>query len=115
MHELYVTEQLVQIAVDAAKRDKMDRIDKINVVIGDLTGIIDDSVLFYFDILVKETLAAGAQLQIRRVPATWLCSLCDREYNQATSGLNCPICGRMGEYSGKGREFYVESIECEER
>ena len=115
MHELYVTEQIVQIAVDTAKLEKMERIDKITVVIGELTSIIDDSVLFYFDILVKDTPAKGAQLQIKRVTATWICSSCELEYEQAVNGLNCPKCGRLGEYTGKGREFYVESIECEER
>ena len=62
MHELSVTEGLIKIIVDEAEKRDIRKISRINLVIGDLASIVDDSVQFYYDILSKGTAAEGAVL-----------------------------------------------------
>ena len=48
MHELAVTQSILDIALRHAERVGAQRILSINLVIGELTGFVDDSIQFYF-------------------------------------------------------------------
>ena len=45
------------------------RIRRINLVIGEISGIVDASVQFYFDFISKDSPAEGATLVMERKPA----------------------------------------------
>ncbi len=114
MHELSVTESILDIAVRHAQRAGAQRILAINLVIGDLTGFVDDSIQFYFDFLSKDTLAQGARLAIERIEPRVRCSVCGAEYAPPDSRLwSCPECNALGGEVIAGREFAVTSIEVE--
>ena len=114
MHELSVTQSILDIAVKHAERAGAARILAINVVVGDLTGFVHDSIQFYFDFLSRGTLAAGATLNIERVPARARCRECGAEYHPPDTRLwSCPECGALGGEIVAGREFSVASLEVE--
>ena len=46
MHELAVTQSILEIALRHAERASARRILSINLVIGELTGFVDDSIQF---------------------------------------------------------------------
>jgi hydrogenase nickel incorporation protein HypA/HybF len=114
MHELPVTENLLKVVLEAAEKANAKRVTRINLVVGDLSSIVDDSVQFYFDFLSKDTLAEGAALAFTRLPAEVRCLDCGATSKFA--GEFVPTCSRCGgrrlEVSG-GREFLVDSIEVE--
>jgi hydrogenase nickel incorporation protein HypA/HybF len=115
VHELPVTQSLLTVVLDAAQQHGASRVRAIDLVVGDLASIVDDSVQFYFDLLSRDTPAAGATLNFRRVPAVVTCADCG---HSAQTSLPlpeaCPACGgRRLQVSG-GREFYVESIEVDD-
>jgi hydrogenase nickel incorporation protein HypA/HybF len=114
MHELAVTESIMDIAVRHAKQAGAQRILVINLVIGDLTGFVDDSIQFYFDFLSKDTIAQSARLNIERVAARVRCHVCGAEYAPPDSRLwTCPECNALGGDVIGGKEFSVASIEIE--
>lgn len=113
MHEFAVTEEIIKMADDEAKKSGAKRITKINLVIGDLSTFIDESVQMYFDILSKGTLAEGAELTFERVCAQFKCNECENVFNKPQKGFDCPKCGQIGSPTGVGNEFYIESIEVE--
>jgi hydrogenase nickel incorporation protein HypA/HybF len=114
MHELSVTQSILDIALRHAERANAHRILGINLVIGDLTGFVDNSIQFYFDFLSKETLAQGARLNFERIAPRARCHACGAEYAPPDSRLwTCPECEALGGEVIAGREFSVASIEVE--
>ena len=83
MHELAVTESILNIALDYAERSGATRVTDLHLVIGQLSSIIDDSVQFYWDIVSKETICEGAVLHFERIPAQMICLDCEHHMRLA--------------------------------
>lgn len=113
MHELAVTQNVLQIALEHAGRAGAKRVQRINLVIGALSGIVDDSIQFYFDFVSQGTPAEGAQLSFERVPARFRCRACGQEFEFQDDNWACPACQALGGEIIAGREFYMDSIEVE--
>ena len=113
MHELSITQNVLDIVTEHAERAGAQRILTINLVVGDLAGFVDDSIQFYFDMLSPDTLAAGAQLVIQRIPARVRCRGCSCEFEPKDLNWACPECLAIGGDILNGQEFHVESIEIE--
>jgi hydrogenase nickel incorporation protein HypA/HybF len=113
MHEYSVTEGLLKLVLKEAEKAGASKITEIKLVIGDLSTIIDESVQMYFDLMSEGTIAHGARLIFRRVPAQFSCRECGLEYIKPQKGYDCPSCSGLGMPTGVGREFYVESMDVE--
>ncbi len=112
MHELAVTQGILDVVLDAAQKANAARVCTIDLVIGDLTSIVDDSVQFYFDLLSRSTPAEGATLRFQREPAKAACLDCGHRFDaQPPLARFCPACGGVSLQVTGGREFRVESIE----
>jgi hydrogenase nickel incorporation protein HypA/HybF len=111
MHELSVTESILEISLRHAKHANANRITNLYLVIGQLASIVDDSVQFYWDIISKGTIADGATLHFRRIPATLLCTDCNQQYNPGEDGFSCPKCRGSHVKVIAGEEFFMEAID----
>lgn len=112
MHELAITEGVIKVAVGAAGGRRVRAID---LVIGALSSVVDDSVQFYFDFLSRETLAEGATLRFRRVAAVAHCLDCAITIEVVPPlPAGCPSCGSLRLRVSGGDQFQVESIEVDD-
>jgi len=110
MHELAITQSIIDMAVQESGGRK---IIGVNLVIGELSSVVEESVRFCFDVISRDTPAEGACLSVTRVPALVRCASCASEFGLERQGL-CPVCGTRGTEVIAGREFYLESIEVED-
>jgi hypothetical protein len=62
MHELGVTENIVNIALAKAGEAQASKVIRINLIIGEMSGFVPDCIQFYFDTLSKDTITQGAVL-----------------------------------------------------
>jgi len=113
MHELSVTESILEISLRHANKANAKRITNLYLVIGQLASIVDDSVQFYWDIVSEGTLADGALLHFRRVPATLSCLECNHQFNPGKDGFSCPFCKSERVKVISGEEFFMEAIDIE--
>ena len=114
MHELSVTESILKIALATADQVNARAITAIDLVIGDLTGLAAESVQFYFDILSRETLAAGALVRFRRDPALCTCLACGEQAEVRPPLVAvCTFCGSPRVQVSGGREFFIASVDVE--
>jgi hydrogenase nickel incorporation protein HypA/HybF len=113
MHELSVTEGILTLALEHAQKAGATKVTKINLVIGRLSSIVDDSVQFYWDTISENTICSGAQLVFNRVPAALKCMDCGTEYSIEKELTPCPQCHGYNTVIVSGEEFYLDSLEIE--
>ena len=113
MHELSVSENILDIAVRHAERVEAIKIKDLYLVIGDLSSIIDDSVQFYWDFITKNTIAEESTLHFKRIQTVLECKNCNKDYQPNGKDLLCPSCGGSQINIVSGNEFYLESINVE--
>jgi hydrogenase nickel incorporation protein HypA/HybF len=113
MHELSVTQSLLEIAVRHAQSAGAQRVTDLYLVIGQLSSIIDDSVSFYWDMVSQGTPAEGARLHFRRIPTQMRCQDCGASYAPSETELACPECRSLAVRVIAGEEFMLEAIDVE--
>jgi hydrogenase nickel incorporation protein HypA/HybF len=113
MHELPVTESILEISLRHASQASARRVTDIYLVIGDLASIVDDSVQFYWEIVAKGSLAENARLHFRRLPVEIECMECGQHSSPPLDELACQQCGSVVFKVVAGREFFVEAINIE--
>jgi hydrogenase nickel incorporation protein HypA/HybF len=111
MHELSITQSILEIALNKAQEAGASKVTRISVTLGELSGIADDCVRFYFDFLTKETIAAGASLDFEKVKTQLRCRRCEKDFVPEDSLWTCPQCHEQQIEIIAGRECYVNSIE----
>jgi hydrogenase nickel incorporation protein HypA/HybF len=113
MHELAVTESILNIAVRHATQANAVRVTALHLVIGQLSSIVDDSIQFYWDMISAGTICEGAQLTFERRPTVLKCLDCDQTYTLNGELVDCPNCHSAHIKVVAGEEFYLDSIEVE--
>jgi hydrogenase nickel incorporation protein HypA/HybF len=113
MHELAVTQGILDISLRHAEEANAKKITDINLVIGQFSSIVDDSVQFYWDIVAKDTIAEGAVLHFNRIPGEMTCQNCGHAFRPDTEAFLCPACSSLNVRITKGEEFRVDSIDVE--
>jgi hydrogenase nickel incorporation protein HypA/HybF len=113
MHELAVTENILEIASRHAREAQAQRVTDLYLVIGRLSSIVDDSVQFYWDMLSQGTLCEDSKLHFQRLPAQLICTMCQESYTLDSELTPCPRCGSVQVKVLSGDQFYLDSIEIE--
>ena len=113
MHELAITQSMFDLVLEQTEKADAKKVGKINLVIGEMTGVVGDCVQFYFDFISKGTLAEGAALSFRMIPTRAQCRSCNKLFELKEFDWTCPDCGSNSLQIVAGKELFVESIEVE--
>jgi hydrogenase nickel incorporation protein HypA/HybF len=111
MHEFWVTENILDIALKEAEKAQARKVTKINLVVGELTGFVPDCIQFYFDTMSKKTIAEKASLQFELAPAQLRCRDCSTVFEPKEGGWQCPQCHSQSVEITGGRNLYISSME----
>lgn len=111
MHEFAITRDMLDIVLEHAEKAGSKKINRINLVIGEMCGYVDECVQFYFDFLAEGTPAEKAVLSFRMVPMEARCRSCGRKFSPGELDWTCPGCGGSMVEITAGKELFVESIE----
>jgi hydrogenase nickel incorporation protein HypA/HybF len=113
MHELAITQSMLDLVLEQAEKAGAREVGKINLVIGEMTGVVGRCVQFYFDFLSKGTAAERATLSFKAIPTTARCRNCGRDFKLGEFDWTCPYCQSNNMEIVAGKELFVESIEVE--
>jgi hydrogenase nickel incorporation protein HypA/HybF len=112
MHEMSVAQSMMELVFDNAALNNAKKITRVDLVVGNLSGVAPDSLAFCFDALKNGTIAGDAVLAIEEVSATAHCAECGGDFKVGAYEFNCPKCGGPIIPTG-GKELSVRSIEIE--
>ncbi len=113
MHEYSITESMLKLALEKAGDAGAAKITRINLIIGEMSGVVGDCVRFYFDAISRDTIANGARLDFKIIPTTVRCLKCKTVFAPKDGDWSCPDCRELGIEIVTGRECHMESIEVE--
>jgi len=111
MHEVGIMQEAILAAERQAKGRGATRIHRLKLRIGQLSGVVPESLEFAFEVVGRGTLAEGAILDIERVPAAFWCARCQREFECEDFLAECPGCQEPAFELRRGREMELSSLE----
>ena len=104
---------MLDLVLEEAKRVKAGKVERTNLVVGEMSGIVDECVEFYFGFLSKDTIANEAILSFKKMPIQARCRNCGELFNPKEFDWSCPRCQDSRAEIMAGNELYIESIEVE--
>ncbi len=111
MHELSLMQDTLVLAAQQARQAGGQRIHRVMMRIGPLSGVVSETLQFAFDVLKKDTIAVDATLEIESVPVRCYCQPCASEFSPADLICECPVCHEISTDLRSGREVELTSLE----
>jgi hydrogenase nickel incorporation protein HypA/HybF len=72
MHELSIAEELLNIITEKARQAGIGKISRINLRIGEFSGVLPDALVFAFEMLSRDTISQGARIEIEETEGSEL-------------------------------------------
>ena len=113
MHELSIAQSIVELACEQADQAEAERVLRIGVEIGLLSGVERDALEFCFPVAGRGTKAEGAQLDVSIQPAKARCPKCGSFFELDDLVLLCPQCGAYPVQLMAGGNLKVKYVEVE--
>lgn len=113
VHELSIAQSVLDTIVDQAREHRAGRVTAIRLRVGELTAIVEEALTFSFEILARDTCAAGALLSVETIPWQVRCPDCTHEYRVVDGMPTCPRCHRVGGETITGRELQIVEMDVE--
>jgi hydrogenase nickel incorporation protein HypA/HybF len=111
MHEVSIMAQTLEIALENACQQGANKIHRLKMRIGEMSGVVPEALNFAFDVVTEETIAEGANLEIEMVPVVCYCPHCQIEFQPNSLFYECPQCDRLSNKIIAGREIELTSLE----
>lgn len=123
MHEYSVMKQLVSALLDELDGRDIDKVKEVRIKIGDLTFLGAEQLKFAYEVLSKDTILEGSELNVEKIEAKINCEECgyegdvdyseDPAFHYDVPVLSCPECGSKPAIV-KGKETVIDGVTAEE-
>ena len=110
MHEMTIAMNIVDIVCKQANDENAHKINSVDIEIGELSGVLIDSLEFCFEAASKNTIADGADLNIHTIKAEAFCKTCNNSFNIESEFSSCPTCENYNFELKKGKELLIKSF-----
>jgi hydrogenase nickel incorporation protein HypA/HybF len=111
MHEMSLMESVREIVEQTARGQGARRVATVRLEIGALATVDPDALRFCFDVVMHDSVAADARLEIESVPGSGWCWDCSEPVAIAEGGMPCPRCGGFRLEVTGGTQMRVKDID----
>ncbi len=113
MHEMSLCEGVLQILQTEAEKQGFQRVKTVWLEIGELASVEIEAMRFSFEVVMKNTLADSAQLNIIHKPGVVWCMQCEKTVIVKQRFDECPSCGGYQLQITGGDEMKIKELEVE--
>lgn len=111
MHELSLCESLLDILKVEAETAKFTRVKRVTLEVGPLSAVEPEAMRFGFDVVMRGSLAEGAELDIVTEPAEAYCLGCFERVTVSDRLSPCPACGGTDLQISGGDALRIRELE----
>jgi len=110
MHEFSIALSIIDISEEEIAKANAAFAEKIELEIGELTGIEIDALEFVWDAAVKNTVLEKAEKTIRTITGISKCMDCSTQFPSNRLFSQCPSCNSMLTNVVSGKELKIKKI-----
>jgi hydrogenase nickel incorporation protein HypA/HybF len=113
LHELALMQGVMDAVRDSAAANSISKVSKVGLVVGKLSMVLPDSMLFAFEVIsAGEDLFQGAVLEIEEKEVICSCQQCQQLFTRQEQHIFvCSGCGSNQVDIIQGRELYLDYYE----
>lgn len=118
MHEYGIASTIVEsVRTETARLKSGNRVVKVGVQVGDLSGVDVEALRFSFDAIVSDSDLAPLELVVERIAHSRRCGKCSTDFTVDLSEFDasCPACGNSQTDFVGGDELVITYVELDER
>ena len=113
MHELSIAVNIVEMIEDNAVRENVNKVEKFEIDVGVLSGVIVGALEFALEEAVKDSICSKAIWKINEIEAKARCRKCSHVYCVKDYISQCPKCDGFSIEILQGKEIQLKSITVE--
>lgn len=114
MHELSIAQNILDIVKENLPANGGGKVKTVKVRIGELAGVIPDSLEFCFAAITRDTPMEESKLEIERTAIVARCMNCGAESVIQELVFKCPACESVNMKVISGNELQVAEIEVDD-
>jgi len=115
MHEAGIAQGILDIVIQYVPPDRAHAITGVRVRVGEMAGVMPESLEFCFDAIVAGTPYRSAHLAHERVPTVLACDACGGRAEPDAHTFLCPACHSPRVRLASGMDLQVVDIEIDDR
>ena len=101
---------IIKIAEEELQKAKGERIEKLNLVVGKLSGVVVESLNFALEASKNDGVLSDAEIIIDEIPAKMKCNSCGFEFECDDFYTTCPQCDEFKHEIISGKELLIKSL-----
>lgn len=111
MHELSIAENILEMVNQNVPIEELHYVRNVKVKVGEMSGVVADSLEFCFQAITSETELKNSKLVIEHIPFVVSCNSCKNNFTNNTGIRICPTCCGSDTTVISGLELEVTEIE----
>ena len=113
MHEYSIVSSLLDLCEENAKKEGAEKITKVEVKIGKLSGVEPYLLESAFETFKEGTICEDAEFVMNMQEVVLYCDDCKKESEVKEYEMKCPLCGSIAVNVVDGKDMYLMSLEME--
>jgi len=114
MHEYSIVDSLLELADKHAKENNANKVTKLEIKIGVLSGVEPELLKTAFDTFKEGTICEEAEFIMKIQPVIIRCKDCNQESTLQKDEYLCPKCNSTNLTIIDGEDMYLMSLELEQ-